>query len=218
MEDTDFEKKGDSLVSDAAQLDQLDDVVNEPKTIPNAITDLDGNTHTLTVETFSVYKTKQVLSMLAKARGEIDILKLIGDIQTIATPVPTYKVNPDGTRSEFTDEEKQQLTVLQAQRVSTAMETIPTLIEFVPDLLLEFGALAIIPNRELEAAYDKGGIGALRQEKRKWLDFHFDAAEIIKLLVLYLPHIGINLIVQELGKLDRTTSTLLKASQKASTG
>lgn len=212
MQDAEFERAGQEAIGEAAQLKQLDTLVNEPKK-GAFITDLNGAKHTLTVETFSTYKTKEVLKMLANTKSKVDIIGLIREIQILATPIPSQKVNPDGTLGEFTPEEQETITQAQAIKVDTAMQVLPKLAEFAPDLALDFSALAILSNKELRAAYDNDQIDDLRAEKRKWLEFDFDASVPLKLLVIYLPHIGINLIMQEVGKLDQVAATSLLQSK-----
>ena len=217
--DTDFERQGqaskaDSLVSDAEQLAQLDTVVNEPIR-GHFITDLYGVKHTLVVETFSTYKTKEVLKLLAATGDKVDLVKLFGDIQMLTTNAPTVKINDDGTVGEFTLEEQQTINAFKAAKVNTAMETLPQVVKIAPDLALDFGALAILSNKELRNAYngDNESIADLRDEKRRWLEFEFDASVPLKLLVMYLPYIGVNLIMQELSKLDSTVMSALQAAK-----
>lgn len=213
MQDADFERAGEKLndpIGEAEQLKQLDTVVNEPKKAAS-ITDLNGETYLLTVETFSTYKTKEVLKMLAATKSKVDIIALIREIQILAAPIPTQKVNADGTLGEFTEEELESITQAQAIKVDTAIDVLPKLAEFAPDLALDFSALAILSNKELRDAYDNDQIDDLRAEKRKWLEFDFDASVPLKLLVTYLPHIGINLIMQEVSNLDGQAAHLLQS-------
>ena len=172
------------------QLKQIDTLLDVPTTL--SLTNLDGVTTTHPLATFNVYKTSQVLKMLAAIREKVDMVELIGEIVTLA-----------------------QSTQTDAQRIQTAFSALPKLMEFAPDLLVDFAALAIIPNKELAAAYDTGTIDDLRAANRKKLAFEFDPSAPIKVLAAYLPHIGINFILAELGKLDTSVVTSFAANKKA---
>jgi len=177
-------------ISETEQLKQVDALLDVPTVL--TLTDLDGNVSTHPLGTFNVYKTSQVLKMLAAIREKVNMVELIGEIVILA-----------------------QSTQTDAARIQTAFSALPKLMEFAPDLLVDFAALAIIPNKELAAAYDTGTIDELRAKNRKMLAFEFDPSAPVKVLAAYLPYIGINFILAELGKLDTSVVTSFAANKKA---
>lgn len=199
MTDSQFEQAGaehqsvnkQSLAtSHANQLDAILPASNEL-----VLTDLSGDKHTFTLQTFPTYKTAQVLQMLAKVKDDIDIVSLIGEIQVLSQPLRA--------------ENEEEATQGQAQKVVAALNAIPKLIEVAPDLLLEFAALAIIPNKELRTAYEGGTLEALRKERRTLIEFDFDASVSLQIFSAYLPFLGVNFLQKALSTLNVSVTKTL---------
>lgn len=186
----------DSVAPAADELQQLNAMTNETSGI--VITDLDGKKHTLVGQTFNTFKTKRVLQMLAAVREKVDVVTLISEIVMLATPAQDDEGN--------------------ANRTLAAFSAIPKLMDFAPDLLLDFSSLAIIPNREVARAYRENTLDALVQEKREWLEFEFDASVMLSLLNAYIPHLGIDFLVREFGNLNRSVEKVTPQNLKDITG
>lgn len=186
----------DSVAPAADELQQLNTMTNETNGI--VITDLDGKKHTLVGQTFNTFKTKRVLQMLAAVREKVDVVTLISEIVMLATPAQDDEGN--------------------ANRTLAAFSAIPKLMDFAPDLLLDFSSLAIIPNREVARAYRENTLDALVQEKREWLEFEFDASVMLSLLNAYIPHLGIDFLVREFGNLNRSVEKVTPQNLKDITG
>lgn len=186
----------DSVAPAADELQQLNTMTNETNGI--VITDLDGKKHTLVGQTFNTFKTKRVLQMLAAVREKVDVVTLISEIVMLATPAQDDEGN--------------------ANRTLAAFSAIPKLMDFAPDLLLDFSSLAIIPNREVARAYRENTLDALVREKREWLEFEFDASVMLSLLNAYIPHLGIDFLVREFGNLNRSVEKVTPQNLKDITG
>lgn len=186
----------DSVAPGAVESAQLDTLTNEPKGI--SITDLDGNVFPLVGQTFNTFKTKRVLQMLAAVREKVDVVALISEIVLLATPAKDEQGN--------------------ASRALAAFSAIPKLMEFAPDLLLDFASLAIIPNREVARAYRENTLDAVVKEKREWLEFDFDASVMLSLLNAYIPFLGIDFLVREFGNLNRSVENLTPQNLKDTIG
>lgn len=186
----------DSVAPAPDELVQLNALTNDTNEI--AITDLDGNKHVLVGQTFNTFKTKRVLQMLAAVREKVDVVMLISEIVLLATPAQDDEGN--------------------ANRTLAAFSAIPKLMDFAPDLLLDFSALAILPNREVARAYRENTLDTLLKEKREWLEFEFDAGVLLALLNAYIPFLGIDFLVREFGNLNRSVEKLAPANLKNTTG
>ncbi len=169
---------------------QLDTVVPVPTHFQ--ITDLEGIPHTVLLQTFSVFKTKEVLKMLSAIKDRVDVIELISEIITLSQGAA--------------DDEGQ------VKRITAALNAIPKLMDFAPDLLLDFAALAMIPNKDLANAYAHNELDGLRAEKKTFLEFNFNAAVPIQVLGAYVPFLGIDFLVRELGQLNHSITNIAPAS------
>lgn len=223
----------------AEQVAQLDALVGELKPASVSITDLHGNTTEYTIQQFSNYKTAQVLKMLAKVKQKVDLPTLFSEVLALAkdnTQLACPHCLGDGTTTVFNEANDEVLnrTTMEigcgtcgrryylkdaakvttdeskAQRLNNAFEAIPTLMEFAPDLLIEFAALALLTNQELEDAFDHpDGIKKLVKAKEKWLQFSCAPHMTVRIVISSIGALGLNFLVRELGNLDKTTAQLL---------
>lgn len=183
------------LTPEKEELAQLDVLTNEPHAIE--ITDLEGKKYKLVGQTFNTFKTKTILKMLAAVREKVDVITLVAEIVTLAQP------------ADNSDE--------QAQRTLAAFNAIPKLMEFAPDLLLDLSAIAMIPNREVARAYRDNTLEELTRQNRELLEFEFDASVPLHLFVAYLPYLGIDFLVRELGGLNKAAEKIIPTRLKADT-
>jgi hypothetical protein len=183
MQDTDFEKQSDSVLSPNTA-SQLDAVV--PKSDEFVIKDIKGEVHTFKKETFPVYKTAEVLKMLASVKEDIDLVELITEVQTLVRP-------------NTTDED---VNVQGARKLNAALQAIPKLISVAPDLLLDFSALALIPNAQLLEAAESQTLREVRAQNRRMLEFKFGANAPIEIFAAYLPYLGVDFLAKALTSLN----------------
>lgn len=192
MLDTQFEKTAEQAAEQKAQeqqAKQLDSMFGKDGSI--TLTNLDGEAVMFKPQTFPTYKTAQVLQLLASIKDEIDLVDLISEIQILAK------------RADAADD------TAQARKILAAFNAIPKLIEVAPNLLLEFAALAIIPNKELRQAYDDGSLSQLRSEKRKYIEFEFDASVPVFLFSAYIPYLGLDFLRQAFSTLNLNAAKTL---------
>lgn len=214
----------------AKQLDVL--LGDEAKPQSVTITTLDGKFRTFPVETFSNYKTAQVLKMLASIKDRVNVIELIGEVMQLAQPgevllcphckarhtpedpvldAETGRVGCNACGLDYHLKDAIRDTSAQVNRVQAAFSAIPKLMEIAPDLLLDFGALAVIPNRDLaKAAKKPNGIAELRQANREWLEFECDAGVGLQLLNAYISCIGMDFLAREIGKMDKAIAKLFQ--------
>lgn len=196
MKDTDFERRADENAEQPAPDPQATALQLESIAGKSGIfilTTLDGDKREFKAQTFPTFKTAQALQMLAKVKDEIDLVGLISEIQTLSRPVSA--------------EDSQ----AQAEKVLAAFNAIPKLIEVAPDLLLDFASLAIIPNKELRQAYDDGTLDELRREKRKEIEFEFDASAAVYIFANYLPFVGLDFLRQAFSALNSNATKTLSS-------
>ncbi len=201
MQDTDFEKAGElAREKDAAQaantFAQLDAIV--PKSDEFVIYDLEKEAHLFKKQTFPTFKTAEVLKMLAGVKDDIDLVELVTEVQQLVRPT---------TQGEDAN--------LQAgMKLNAALNAIPKLIEVAPDVLLDFAALAIITNKELREAADKGELRELRSQNRRWIEFECSVNAPIEIFAAYLPYLGVDFLVKALSSLNLSiTKTFDQLSQ-----
>lgn len=171
----------------SVDLEKQLDVVAEDKT-KLVLEKLDGEKLEFKLETFPVYKTKRVMQIISRIKDKVDILTLVGEIIAL-------------TQDAETDEERADKTII-------AFQAIPRLMDFAPEVLLDFAALAVISKKELSEAYENGSIEELIHNNKKLFDLEFDASVLIKVLSAYLPHIGINFLVREMKNLNDSVVAL----------
>lgn len=186
--------------SEFEKLGQLDTLTNDAERI--VLHDLAGTERAFYAEMFSTYKTKNVLKMLAGVKDQVNIAQLISELLVMVSDPD--QIEP-GNQS---DEAKEQRTNLQVQRVTSALSAIPKLMEFAPDLALDFAALAIIPNNEVLKAYEAGNIDEVRARNRKMFEFEFSADAPLHVLVKFIPFVGIDFLAREIGMLNQTVTSL----------
>lgn len=198
--DTDFEKESAKQVEKEPDTTaQLEVIVPQSDTL--VLKDLEGVEHKFKKQTFPTYKTAQVLQMLAGVKDDIDLPTLIGEIQDLSRPT----ANDDITG--------------QAVKLNAALNAIPKLVEIAPDLLLEFAALAIIPNKDLRAAHENDTLRDLRRDNRNKIEFEFTANAPIEIFAAYLPYLGVDFLATALASLNRSVGTTLsQLSQARPTG
>ena len=170
-----------------SDIDNQIDVVAEDKS-KLVIKRLDGSDAVFTLETFPVYKTKRVLKIVSGVKDKVDLITLVGEILTL-------------TQDADTDDER-------ANKALVAFDAIPKLMDFAPDVLLEFAALAIISRKELSEAYDNNTIEDLVKANKKMFDLDFDASILIKVFSAYIPYVGINFLIQEMKNLNDSVVSL----------
>lgn len=158
----------------------------------------DGKDHEFVIEPFCSFKTAQVLKMLAQIRTKVNIVELLGELLQL-----TSAGNDDAA---------------QANRVLAAFNAIPQLLEFAPDLILDFAALALVPNAELQAANKApGGISAKTDEKKDFLQFECTPDAPLMVVRNFLPVVGMNFLVSELSRMDKSLMGLLGSVAKSAT-
>lgn len=207
MVDSEFEKEGAEFAKGAKKVEQLepDNTAQLEVIVPQSdtlvLTDLDGVEHKFKKQTFPTYKTAQVLQMLAGVKDDIDLPTLIGEIQDLSRPTASDDITG------------------QAVKLNAALNAIPKLVEVAPDLLLEFAALAIIPNKDLRAAHENDTLRDLRQENRRLIEFEFTANAPIEIFAAYLPYLGVDFLAKALSSLNNSVGTTLsQLSQAKPTG
>lgn len=192
--------------SEFEKLSQLDAIIDDPQRV--IVHDLAGQERVFRGETFSTYKTKHVLKMLAGVKDQVNIAQLISEILVMVSD--PEQIEP-GNQS---DAAKEQRTNLQVSRVTSALSAIPKLMEFAPDLALDFAALAVIPNREVLQAYEAGNIDEVRAKNRKMFEFEFSADAPLHILVKFIPFVGIDFLAREIGMLNQTVTSLAPENLK----
>ncbi len=179
----------DSVITDKEQVAQLDAILNDPTQL--VLKDLNGGEHTFRLEMFSSYKTAQVLKLLASLREKVNLIQLISEILTIEQQPAADDVKG------------------KAQQIQAAFSAIPTMMDFAPDALLDFASIATISNAELREAYTGGTLEQLRQERRNLFAFDFDGSVPMRVLAEYIPHVGLNFLVQQMRQLNQIALTLI---------
>lgn len=128
------------------------------------------------LEPFSTFKALETGKIIGKIieRGEID--QAIADI-----------VNEAGAAT---------LTDL----FFALIRSVPKLMSSAPDLLLEFAALAITSNAELEAAYSESGMPSVRkkvEENRRFLSFKTKGGDLPRIINAFVPYVGLDALKKE---------------------
>lgn len=216
---------------------QLEVLVGGVDTKSLTVSTLNGETVTYLIEQFSTFKTAQILRMLAAVKDKVDLVGLLSELAVLTKTPPllcphcgvesvkdkSYIVLKDGRLgcnaclAPYRPDEAKRGVTAQAERVSAALSAIPALMGIAPDILLDFAALAVATNGELEAAYDEpNGIAKVLREKRKFLEFRCAPDVPIKILVAFFPAIGINFLLTELGKMDSLVANLLSPTSISS--
>lgn len=238
--DSDFEKKlNEQEEKPASDAEQLSVLVGDTKPSTITVTDLSGKTYEFPIETFSNYKTAQVLKMLAAVKNKVNIAQLLSEIlaltknnEQLACPhcwndgtLTLYSETTTEVLDKETgyvgcnicarpyylkDAHKYVSDKAKGERFNAALEAIPHLMEFAPDLLVEYASLALIPNAELKTLSKKpNGIAKAMEEKQDWLQFECGANVPLRILVQSISSVGLGFLISELGNLDKSAAQLL---------
>jgi len=128
-------------------------------------------------EQFCTYKVLETQRLIGKITERIDLIQIVAQLRAVAA-------HPE-----------------QGGQLELMAYLLPRLMADVPELIVRFAALCLVPNAELEEIFQKGGPGKIAariKDEERFLLFHTRQDDVLTIVQAFIPYIGWDAILKKI--------------------